>query len=112
MILTLKCDHASLLLSDSFDRKLAWYERIALRGHLFVCTVCPTLHRQMKHVHSLTRLRREKLEVMADGEVLAAESDIDPRSEPAKLSEQARLRMKERLRQANSANEEPPEMTQ
>ncbi|MEM7477706.1 MAG: zf-HC2 domain-containing protein [Planctomycetota bacterium] len=48
LILTLKCDQASLLESESLDRELKLYERLALKGHLLVCTVCRKLHRQLR----------------------------------------------------------------
>ncbi|MEO1524679.1 MAG: zf-HC2 domain-containing protein [Planctomycetota bacterium] len=47
-ILTLKCDEASLLMSDSLDRPLLWDEWLALKGHFLACRVCPKLLRQLK----------------------------------------------------------------
>lgn len=93
LILTMKCDEASHLLSDSFDRKLAWHERVALRGHLFVCTVCPALHRQLKQVQSLTkRVRQLEKESFA--------TDLTQVPAP-KLSEEARARLKSSIRAAD-----------
>lgn len=57
-ILTLRCDEASRLISDSLDRKLTRVERVALRGHQFVCKFCTekesqieTVHRASGHLH-------------------------------------------------------------
>ncbi|MGB7327797.1 MAG: hypothetical protein WBD31_23165 [Rubripirellula sp.] len=47
MILTLKCDRASELMSESLDRRLRLHERVALRGHLVACRSCPMLKRQL-----------------------------------------------------------------
>lgn len=55
MILTLKCDQASVLMSDSLDRPLLWHERLALRGHLLACRVCPLVMKQMKTIAQATR---------------------------------------------------------
>ena len=44
----MKCDQASVLESDSYDRKLVWHEKLALKGHLLVCTVCRKLHKQLR----------------------------------------------------------------
>ncbi|MEM7560895.1 MAG: zf-HC2 domain-containing protein [Planctomycetota bacterium] len=40
-----------MLASDSYDRRLEWYERWALRGHFLVCTVCRKLKKQLKILH-------------------------------------------------------------
>ena len=47
LILTLKCDQASLLHSDAMDRRLQWSERLALQGHFLVCRVCRKLKSQL-----------------------------------------------------------------
>ena len=45
MLLTLKCDHATHLTSDSFERKLTPVEHIS-------CRYCRRLYRQLKLIHS------------------------------------------------------------
>ena len=58
MILTLKCDQASLLMSDSLDRRLLLHERIALRSHLLACRVCPVLLRQLRLIRAASQKTR------------------------------------------------------
>lgn len=53
-ILTLKCDQASVLMSDSLDRRLTWDEWLALKGHFLACSVCPKLLRQIKLIKNAT----------------------------------------------------------
>ena len=40
LILTIRCERASQLASESFERRLELHERLALRGHQFVCWSC------------------------------------------------------------------------
>lgn len=49
-ILTLRCEEASRLMSDGYDRRLLWWERWAIRGHLIACRVCPGVKRQLELV--------------------------------------------------------------
>lgn len=53
-ILTLKCDQASVLMSDSLDRPLRWDEWLALKGHFLACRVCPKLLRQLKLIRDVS----------------------------------------------------------
>ena len=46
LILTLSCDQATRLMSDSHDRSLQKHERIALRCHQVSCSGCKRTHRQ------------------------------------------------------------------
>lgn len=46
-ILSLRCEEADRLMSDSLDRQLSWSERVALKGHLVVCRACRRARRQM-----------------------------------------------------------------
>lgn len=48
LILTIQCDEASLLTSESFDRKLAVHERMALASHRLVCWSCRQFEKQLK----------------------------------------------------------------
>lgn len=43
-------------MSDSLDRDLRWDERLALRGHLIACRVCPILKKQ---IEAISRVARE-----------------------------------------------------
>ena len=52
MLLTLKCDHATHLTSDSFERELTPVERWSLRLHHISCRYCKRLSRQLKLIHA------------------------------------------------------------
>jgi len=51
-ILTLTCERAAHLMSDSLDRRLLLSERIALLGHLLACRLCRKFRRQLKTMHA------------------------------------------------------------
>lgn len=81
-ILTLRCEAADRLMSDSLDRRLAGWERVALWGHVVVCRACRTARRQL---HILQRGLRDSL-----GEGGAAGDEA--------LSPEARDRIKQALK--------------
>ena len=43
----LRCKDATRLASEQFDRALTLRERLALRGHLLICTGCARFARQL-----------------------------------------------------------------
>ncbi|QDV56304.1 zf-HC2 domain-containing protein [Rosistilla oblonga] len=47
-VLTLQCDDASRLMSDSLDRRLTLSERLAVGGHLLACRACCKLKKQFQ----------------------------------------------------------------
>jgi hypothetical protein len=47
LILTLRCDRATALASESYDRELSRPERIALAMHRLICGPCRRLRRQL-----------------------------------------------------------------
>jgi hypothetical protein len=51
LILTLRCEHASRLQSDRYDRDLSFSERWALRMHGWICKSCWRFRAQMKFIH-------------------------------------------------------------
>jgi hypothetical protein len=51
--LTVHCDEATQLASDALDRELSLGERLALRGHLFICHDCRGAVKQMRAVRRL-----------------------------------------------------------
>ena len=55
MLLTLKCDRATHLVSDSFERDLTPVERWAVRLHHISCRYCRRLARQLKLIHAAAR---------------------------------------------------------
>ncbi|WP_186776246.1 anti-sigma factor family protein [Rubripirellula reticaptiva] len=54
LILTLRCNRASELMSESLDRRLRLHERMALHGHLFACRSCPVLKRQLDLIRRIS----------------------------------------------------------
>ena len=48
LILTLRCDGASHLVSDSLDRGLTRTEGMAVRTHLMICGNCRRFRRQLQ----------------------------------------------------------------
>ena len=55
MLLTLKCDQATHLTSDCFERKLSAVERWSLRLHHVSCRYCRRLYQQLKLIHTAAR---------------------------------------------------------
>jgi len=84
-ILTLDCEEASLLLSKSFDERLSRSERIAMRLHFWICTACRRIERQLKYLQRTIQHARK------------LPSLTFPHNE--KLSEEARERIKARMRE-------------
>ena len=78
------CKEISKLVSESFDRKLSLRERMAMRMHLAMCSLCRT------YQHQVVQLR-----ALLQG---AAQSDA-PVEKP--LSEEARERIKQSLKESD-----------
>ncbi len=78
----LTCEETAQLVSESLDRTLRLRERFALRLHLLGCAMCSRYARQLKFLQR----------VCADG----AEEQL---TSPAELSDAARERIRNRLRQ-------------
>lgn len=55
LILTLRCEGASLLSSRELDERLTPTERLALRGHLLACRSCRAFRRQLALIHAQAR---------------------------------------------------------
>ncbi|MDQ6974529.1 MAG: zf-HC2 domain-containing protein [Mariprofundaceae bacterium] len=47
------CDKISHLLSDSFDRKLSWIERIEVKIHLSMCALCRSYAQNVALMHDI-----------------------------------------------------------
>lgn len=99
-------------MSDSQDRKLFWWERWALRGHLIACRVCPELKRQLDWITRSAETCRHPDLPLDD----AASNDLatpqraatpkraaaTPRVDAPMLDEQRRQRIKQAIREASS----------
>ena len=78
----LTCKEVTQRISESLDRKLTLRERFALRMHLLRCDMCTRYARQLRFLQR----------VCAD----AGEEQL---TEPAELTDAARARIRNRLRQ-------------
>ena len=59
----LTCKQASQVISQSYDRRLSWRERLNLRIHLFVCDACARFAKQMRFIRqAMRRFAREQAE--------------------------------------------------
>jgi predicted anti-sigma-YlaC factor YlaD len=58
----LSCHQASQLLSQSLDRKLSRRERMGLRLHLTLCSMCRRFGQQLVGIRSLLRRVRQQTE--------------------------------------------------
>ena len=56
-LLTLRCEEASLLTSQSRDESLGRWDRLALWGHLLVCGSCRRFRKQIDGLAAYYRLR-------------------------------------------------------
>jgi len=51
----LSCKEVSLLVSQSYDAKLTWRQRLGVRLHLLVCEACRRFERQMQFLRRAGR---------------------------------------------------------
>ncbi len=58
LILTLKCEQSTRLVSESLDRDLSLLERSAVRLHYIGCWSCRRFGKQVKLLRKATRLGR------------------------------------------------------
>ncbi len=80
----LSCNEVSRLVSESLDRDLSLGQRLSVRLHLLMCTLCARSRRQIM-------LLRDVADSYGD----ASEADRDPT--PAGLSAEARERIQQAL---------------
>ncbi|MFO7906152.1 MAG: hypothetical protein ACQESR_14995 [Planctomycetota bacterium] len=96
----LSCNDVSKLVSESLDRKLPLHKRIAMGIHHRMCRFCLGFAHQIQLLHRAVREHPERLEP-------------DANSSDAKLSQEARERIKSLLntsdngRSANAGEEFP-----
>jgi hypothetical protein len=51
----LTCKEASERVSQSYERRLTWGERLGLRLHLVICAACARFARQVRFLHAAAR---------------------------------------------------------
>ena len=62
-ILSLPCRAATRLSSESLDRELDAFERLALKSHLLLCVYCRRFRTQLNLLRRALRLLANRLEV-------------------------------------------------
>lgn len=60
LILTLRCEEASRIMSDSMDRDLGFAERWAIRLHVISCRHCVRLRRHLRVIRDAAKKLAEK----------------------------------------------------
>ena len=84
--LRITCEDTTPLISELMDHKLSLGKRIRLKFHLAMCTVCCFYQKQLEIIRALSRkLRAEEV----------------PTQQKAALSEQAKTKIKDSLKQSN-----------
>ncbi|HYN55460.1 MAG TPA: zf-HC2 domain-containing protein [Methylotenera sp.] len=58
----LTCKQASKLISQSFDRRLSWSNRLQLRLHLFICNACTRFKFQLNQLRAAVLHLRQDTE--------------------------------------------------
>lgn len=72
----LTCKQASEVISQSYDRRLSWRERLNLRIHLFICDACARFARQMRFIRqAMRRFAQEQAE--ADEQIRLSTEAVD-----------------------------------
>lgn len=94
LVLTLSCRDASRLLSDRSARRLALHERLALRMHLLICRGC----RRFRNYLQMLDLALRPTDAPDDAHAGAAELMASVEGDE-QLTDEARQRLKHRLRQ-------------
>ncbi|MFK7734786.1 MAG: hypothetical protein AB8B50_02090 [Pirellulaceae bacterium] len=75
LILTIRCEQASQLTSESLDRELDSHERIAVRFHQAVCWSCRKFEEQLHLLRAVMRKSKEQeFEELTQGPSLPEES--------------------------------------
>lgn len=80
----LSCKEVSRLVSESLDRELPLRQRISLRLHLLLCSLCSRFHRQMLFLQDAAR-------------AFGATAEADEQLAHLRLSPEARQRIKQAL---------------
>ena len=70
LILTLKCEHSTRIVSESFDRDLSFAECWAVRLHYIGCWSCRRFGKQMKQMRDAVRKRMPHADATLSPEAL------------------------------------------
>ena len=68
------CKQAARLLSESYDRKLTFWERMRLRFHLVICRFCRGFSRHLHLFEAAVRIYSQKI----DSDTAAPQATLQP----------------------------------
>jgi hypothetical protein len=68
------CRQAARLLSESYDRKLAFWERMRLRFHLVICRFCLGFARDMRRLEAAVRTYSQQI----DSDTASPQATLQP----------------------------------
>lgn len=80
------CEEITPLISAARDRRLTWKERLSVKAHLALCSLCRRYAEQLEYLHTVVHRHAEHLE-----------HPTSPLNGHAQLSEEARERMRRML---------------
>jgi len=61
------CDQITRLLSDGMERPLTWMERIEIKIHISMCTLCRSYEHNVHRLHDILSYMREHDEARHSG---------------------------------------------
>lgn len=85
LILTIQCDKAAQLTSESLERKLRLHERLAIRGHQLGCWSCRQFEKQLRFMRNA--LRHLKEDETADGQAVSVDPAFKQRLKSLRVSD-------------------------
>jgi hypothetical protein len=88
----LNCRQVTRLVSQSMDARLPWHQRLAVRVHLLYCVWC------RRYAAQIQFLRKAAKGLAIEG----------PGTIPAKLSDEAKEQMRQRLQEAQKNSPSSP----
>ena len=59
-LLNISCKKATYLLSKKEENKLSWLDRVKLRGHLTICSLCRKFEQQTSFIGFITKHGHEQ----------------------------------------------------
>ena len=97
-----------MLMSDAQDRRLFWFERAALRGHLVACRVCPNLKKQFGVISQAAKPRSKSGgDAVAPTPIeAAAPSSVGPSG--MEMGDRRKADLKEQLRRLSNTSPAEP----
>ena len=85
------CQEIARLVSEGRDRELSFYQRLSVRMHLAMCSMCRRFAKQLDFIGRLTRMAGRTGSLLVEGGIL-----------DQRLSPDAKSRIKQELSRRNS----------